>query len=84
MFIRHYGIKWITARNWRGFKSKLLGKASNNDIFAAAEMQGHSVKTAITNYANRNLADAAKEISVALNAVYPESVCACHISSPTI
>lgn len=77
MFIRHYGIKWITARNWRGFKSKLLGKASNNDIFAAAEMQGHSVKTAITNYANRNLADAAKEISVALNAVYDSAIARC-------
>lgn len=77
MFMRHYSVKWITARNWRGFKSKLLGKASNNDVFAAAQMQGHSVKTAITNYANRNLADAAKEISVALNAVYVSAIARC-------
>lgn len=76
-FIRTYSIKWFTARAWRGFKSKLLGKASGNDVFVAAEMQGHSVKTANTHYSNRNLADAAKEISSALNAVYDSATVRC-------
>lgn len=77
MFMRAYGIKWFTARSWRGFKSKLLGKVSDNDIFAAAEMQGHSIKTAITHYSNRNLADAANEISAAFNAVYDSAISRC-------
>ncbi|MGJ7465588.1 hypothetical protein [Comamonas thiooxydans] len=72
--MHHYECKWITARQWRGFKSKLLGKASNNDIFISAEMQGHSVKTAISHYTNVSLIDAAAEISFALQAVYDSAI----------
>lgn len=74
LFIRHYGVSWITARDWRGFKSKLLGRATGNDVMASAEMQGHSIGTAIRHYSNRNLADSAKEISEALNAVYDSAI----------
>ncbi|TXI46042.1 hypothetical protein [Methylophilus sp.] len=69
-----YSITWINARIWRGFKSKLIGKASENDIFASADMQGHNISTALRHYSNRNLADASLEISNALNAVYQSAI----------
>lgn len=73
-FQKNYGVRWITARSWRGFKSKLIGQVTNNDIFASAEMQSHNINTALRHYTNRNLADAAEEISSALNAVYFSAV----------
>lgn len=73
-FIKNYGIKWITARQWRGFKSKLLGKASDKDIFATAEMQGHSIKTAIAHYSKVSLIDASAEISAALQSIYDSAI----------
>ncbi|MEB5967359.1 hypothetical protein [Comamonas testosteroni] len=75
IFLMHfYGCKWISARQWRDFKSKLLGKASNNDVFISAEMQGHSVKTAISHYTKTSLIDAAIEISTALESIYDSAI----------
>lgn len=71
---KNYGVAWFSTRDWRRFKSKLLGKASDNDIFASAEMQGHSVKTAIRHYTNRSLIDASNEISFALNSIYESAI----------
>lgn len=71
---RLYEVKWVGSRMWRGFKSKLIGQATSNDIFASAEMQGHNINTALRHYTNRNLADAAAEISIALNSVYNSAV----------
>jgi hypothetical protein len=73
-FANFYSITWINSRTWRGFKSKLIGKATENDIFASADMQGHNISTAIRHYSNRNLADASLEISNALNAIYQSAV----------
>lgn len=74
LIIKIYGIKWITPRQWRGFKSKLIGKVSENDIFISAEMQGHTIKTAIAHYTKISLIDAAIEISSALQAVYDSAI----------
>lgn len=74
LFTKTLKLRWITPRDWRGFKSTLIGRVTDQDIYIAAEMQGHTFKTALRSYQNRDLSDAATEISFALDRVYESAV----------
>lgn len=74
LFTEKLGLKWVNCRQWRQYKSKLIGKSSANDIFISAEMLGHSVSTSIRHYATRDMESAVKEISAALDKVYESAV----------
>lgn len=64
----------FTARPLRKLKTVLLEKVTKGDISLIADMQDHTVKTALRHYTSVTLQDAATEISAALTKVYESAV----------
>lgn len=60
-------IIWITPQQWRKHKSSQTVEFSDGDLLLEAEVMGHSLDTARTNYARISFKDAAQQISKFFN-----------------
>ena len=58
---------WITPQQWRKHKSSQTVEFSDGDLLLEAEVMGHSLDTARTNYARTSFKDAAQQISQFFN-----------------